>query len=376
MSTDNFYKNLQELKNFQDISKNSSFKDIPKDWYIIASDVKNSTQAIKDGKYKEVNILGALTIIAILNLKKEIELPFIFGGDGATIMIPPSLLDDAKQSLLAVQKIAQISYNLELRIGIIPVDEIYKHKKEICVSKFKISHNYSQAMIRGGGRELCDELLKDSDSYHIKDSIQDDFEVNIEGLECRWENILSPKDETISILIRAKEESYYEDILKNLETILGTKQHRNPVNQKNTILSFDSNILEKEISIYTQNKVMKFLLTLKLKFINFIGNVLMNFKIGDWATYKKRVVTATDTEKFDDMLRMVISSSFEQTKKLENYLEKEYQAKNLTYGLHKSDSSLITCLIFERHGKHIHFVDSSNGGYAMAASNLKEKSLL
>jgi len=376
MSTDNFYKNLQELKNFQDISKNSSFKDIPKDWYIIASDVKNSTQAIKDGKYKEVNILGALTIIAILNLKKEIELPFIFGGDGATIMIPPSLLDDAKQSLLAVQKIAQISYNLELRIGIIPVDEIYKHKKEICVSKFKISHNYSQAMIRGGGRELCDELLKDSDSYHIKDSIQDDFEVNIEGLECRWENILSPKDETISILIRAKEESYYEDILKNLETILGTKQHRNPVNQKNTILSFDSNILEKEISIYTQNKVMKFLLTLKLKFINFIGNVLMNFKIGDWATYKKRVVSATDTEKFDDMLRMVISSSFEQTKKLENYLEKEYQAKNLTYGLHKSDSSLITCLIFERHGKHIHFVDSSNGGYAMAASNLKEKSLL
>lgn len=376
MSTDNFYKNLQELKNFQDISKNSSFKDIPKDWYIIASDVKNSTQAIKDGKYKEVNILGALTIIAILNLKKEIELPFIFGGDGATIMIPPSLLDDAKQSLLAVQKIAQISYNLELRIGIIPVDEIYKHKKEICVSKFKISHNYSQAMIRGGGRELCDELLKDSDSYHIKDSIQDDFEVNIEGLECRWENILSPKDETISILIRAKEESYYEDILKNLETILGTKQHRNPVNQKNTILSFDSNILDKEISIYTQNKVMKFLLTLKLKFINFIGNVLMNFKIGDWATYKKRVVSATDTEKFDDMLRMVISSSFEQTKKLENYLEKEYQAKNLTYGLHKSDSSLITCLIFERHGKHIHFVDSSNGGYAMAASNLKEKSLL
>jgi len=376
MSTDNFYKNLQELKDFQDISKKSSFKDIPKDWYIIASDVKNSTQAIKDGKYKEVNILGALTIIAILNLKKEIELPFIFGGDGATIMIPPSLLDDAKQSLLAVQKIAQISYNLELRIGIIPVDEIYKHKKEICVSKFKISHNYSQAMIRGGGRELCDALLKDSDSYHIKDSIQDDFEVNIEGLECRWENILSPKDETISILIRAKEESYYEDILKNLETILGTKQHRNPVNQKNTILSFDSNILDKEISIYTQNKVMKFLLTLKLKFINFIGNVLMNFKIGDWATYKKRVVSTTDTEKFDDMLRMVISSSFEQTKKLENYLEKEYQAKNLTYGLHKSDSSLITCLIFERHGKHIHFVDSSNGGYAMAASNLKEKSLL
>ena len=61
------------------------------------------------------------------------------------------------------------------------------------------------------------------------------------------------------------------------------------------------------------------------------------------------------------------------TKELEEYLEKEYEEGQLVYGIHKSDSALMTCLIFERHGKHIHFVDSSNGGYALASKELKRR---
>ena len=89
--------------------------------------------------------------------------------------------------------------------------------------------------------------------------------------------------------------------------------------------------------------------------------------------YKNIILKTTDTEKFDDMLRMVISTKRNQTKELEKYLEEEYQNKNLVYGIHKSDSALMTCLIFQRHGKHIHFIDSSNGGYALAAKELKNR---
>ena len=89
--------------------------------------------------------------------------------------------------------------------------------------------------------------------------------------------------------------------------------------------------------------------------------------------YKNIILKTTDTEKFDDMLRMVISTKRNQTKELEKYLEEEYQNKNLVYGIHKSDSALMTCLIFQRHGKHIHFIDSSNGGYALASKELKNR---
>ncbi len=99
----------------------------------------------------------------------------------------------------------------------------------------------------------------------------------------------------------------------------------------------------------------------------------MRYSIAKWGQYKNIILKTTDTEKFDDMLRMVISTKRNQTKELEKYLEEEYQNKNLVYGIHKSDSALMTCLIFQRHGKHIHFIDSSNGGYALAAKELKNR---
>ena len=99
----------------------------------------------------------------------------------------------------------------------------------------------------------------------------------------------------------------------------------------------------------------------------------MKFSLGLWGEYKSRIIRTTDTEKFDDMIRMVISTNKNETKELEKYLEEEYQKNNLAYGIHKSDAALMTCLIFERHGKHIHFVDSSNGGYALASKELKKR---
>ena len=108
-------------------------------------------------------------------------------------------------------------------------------------------------------------------------------------------------------------------------------------------------------------------------FENFLGLVLTKYSIGLWGNYKNRIIKTTDTEKFDDMLRMVITTTKKQSLKLENYLQKEYENNNLVYGIHKSNSALMTCLIFQRHGKHIHFVDSSNGGYALASKELKNR---
>jgi hypothetical protein len=39
--------------------------------------------------------------------------------------------------------------------------------------------------------------------------------------------------------------------------------------------------------------------------------------------------------------------------------------------LHISTEALVTCLIFEREGGHLHFIDGANGGYALAANKLK-----
>ena len=73
------------------------------------------------------------------------------------------------------------------------------------------------------------------------------------------------------------------------------------------------------------------------------------------------------------MLRMVICTTNKESQEIETFLEKEFKSKNIIYGIHKSDSALMTCLIFQRHGKHTHFVDASNGGYALAAKEMKKR---
>ena len=56
---------------------------------------------------------------------------------------------------------------------------------------------------------------------------------------------------------------------------------------------------------------------------------------------------------------------------LRTYLEGQRRAGRLVYGMHKSSEALVTCIVFSYNGNHVHFVDGSDGGYAMAARGLK-----
>ncbi|WP_428028687.1 DUF3095 family protein, partial [Arcobacter sp.] len=112
MNTTSFYKNIKEIKDFSKIMDNGNYHKVPSDWYVLISDVVDSTKAIEDGMYKKVNFVAALTIIGILNIDKELEFPYIFGGDGASLIIPPTLLDKSKIVLLETAKKAKEAFDL------------------------------------------------------------------------------------------------------------------------------------------------------------------------------------------------------------------------------------------------------------------------
>jgi hypothetical protein len=63
-----------------------------------------------------------------------------------------------------------------------------------------------------------------------------------------------------------------------------------------------------------------------------------------------------------------------QTDAIETALESHAQQGILRYGVHRSDSALMTCLVFNLdNSEHIHFVDGSDGGFTAAAKNMKAK---
>lgn len=80
----------------------------------------------------------------------------------------------------------------------------------------------------------------------------------------------------------------------------------------------------------------------------------------------------SDYRKFDDMLHMIVDCTSAQAHDLAIYLKNARKEGLLAYGLHQSDDALMTCYVESvRDGDHIHFIDGGNGGYALAAKQLK-----
>src|SRR5437762_3509336 len=89
--TDNFYKELEPASFFSEIFNSQYLHNVPENWYVVITDVIDSTRAIEQGKYKDVNIAGGLAAIAISNAFNDMDFPFIFGGDGITFLIPEKI---------------------------------------------------------------------------------------------------------------------------------------------------------------------------------------------------------------------------------------------------------------------------------------------
>jgi hypothetical protein len=88
--------------------------------------------------------------------------------------------------------------------------------------------------------------------------------------------------------------------------------------------------------------------------------------------YRNELRDNTDYRRFDDTLRILIDCEPSQADAIEATLESHAQQGILRYGVHRSDSALMTCLIFNLdNSEHIHFVDGSDGGFTAAAKNMK-----
>ena len=121
-----FYRDLPVISSFAEATEGRLHTDVPGDWWIVIADVISSTKAIEAGAYKNVNTVGVACIAAVVNVDRAIDLPFIFGGDGATFAIPNVLHEPVIIALRAAQKLARESFGLDLRVGLIQVSELIK----------------------------------------------------------------------------------------------------------------------------------------------------------------------------------------------------------------------------------------------------------
>jgi len=385
MSASSFYDRVPVLDNFAAAANPKNFVRVPDDWIVAVGDVRDSTAAIDEGKYKDVNVVGASVIAATLNAVGHRSIPYVFGGDGALLCVPGSAPDAVQRALGGTRRMAREEFGLRLDVGLVPITALDRAGHAVWVARYRLSDTIEQAVFMGQGLSAAEEWVKarPDGAYGLPSSITGPADFS--GLECRWDQVASPREEIVALLIRATGSSLqdtariYTDVLETLRSTYGSDDQRRPLRHGQLRMTFAPRKLAAEQRVRTHGGgwIERLLYWPKLWLQNALGVVLMatNWTTGAtaWGRYKKDLEAHTDFRKMDGTLRQVLAGTSSQRERLEAYLQAEYEEGRLVYGLDVSDAAMVTCLVFQYEKEHVHFVDGADGGYAHAAQALKAR---
>ena len=377
MGSDRFYEDLPAFSNFKKVTGDEPFRALPADWKVIVADIEGSTQAIEAGRYKYVNTIGAATIAAAQNAMGRREFPFVFGGDGSTLVIPPASFDKVAEALDGVRALARDKFGMTLRLGAVEAAELYAGGLKIEVAKFELFAGKTIASFRGGGLSRAEAKVKaDPSRYAV--ALHPRHRSDLTGLSCRWKPIRSERGVVLAILVAARDandsQAVYDEVLKRLDAILnGDSVSANPVH----VSTMEYKSVWENLMSERRYHHSLFSLSFLARAAGIVSSVLI-FKWGipspvfDPKKYAESMGDHSDFRKFDDILRMVVDCSAEQAASIRAFLEDLRAREKVCFGLHESAAALMTCFVYDtKDGGHIHFVDGDNGGYAMAAKQLK-----
>lgn len=380
-----FYRNLPVLSSLTEAMKGRLHVDVPRDWWIVVADVAGSTRAIEAGAYKKVNTVGVACIAAVANVDRTIDLPFVFGGDGATLAVPEVLRERVECALRGAQRLARERFGLDLRVGLVRVDELADQGFWVRLAKVRLSPHVTQPALSGRGWEEAERRVKTPGAPGARQVEKDGgpAQASFEGFECRWQGVPSFNGHKLSLLVAAvsadAEENLatYQRVLEQIQDIYGEVAEYHPLRADRMRLTFDPRLLRHEWQVRSGrfSGWRRWAYFMRMLLQNLAGVILFSRNIDTesvrWSRYRDELVENSDFRKFDGMLRMVMDGSDAQANQLQAHLESEYRARRLAYGMHKSREALLTCIVQSYNGNHLHFVDGSDGGYALAARELK-----
>lgn len=376
MINNSFYKDLESFSDFSSFSDRSHYKRVPEDWSVFIADIAGSTEAIERGDYRQVNTIGAAAITVCLKRLEGEDFPYVFGGDGASLVAPPSMFPTVIKELSSLSSLSMRKFGLKLRVAQVPVKLLNDLGRFVEVGKFELTEGRNVAVFSGGGLALADKLAKeDYENYRLPGSNEDLNE--IEGLSCRWNPVPAKRGSILSLIISANREDdieVYRLVHQKLEAILeGDLSRANPLNLEQMSYKGMWQSIKDESRFHSG--------LLSIGFLKRVIEIILATLIFKWNvppiifdkdSYARSMITHSDSLKFDDNLRLVLDCSSDEVEAIKECLAELRSEGRISYGLHEASEALMTCYVEDlNQGNHLHFVDGGDGGYAVAAKMLK-----
>lgn len=352
------------------------FYNVPESWHVVITDIRNSTGAVAGGMHETVNFIATGSIVSVLNIafKAGIVVPFFFGGDGATFILPPAISNAAMRALAVFRKNTQENFGLDLRIGIVPVTEIYARSFDLKVSKLKVSGTFSIPVVLGDGLYCAEKLVKGG-HYRFEDEPKAEDGLDLSGMQCRWDKIGPPEtdQEVVTLLVCApegkKQAELFAKVMEHVDGIYGPFPRRQPISVPRLI--WKTTFKKMEMEMLVRNGRIN-IFRLAASWIAWLGGYVY-FRTSYGRNYLNSLVEMSDTLVIDGKINTVITGTPQQRVQLQTALDAMEAAQKIHYGLHVSSESVMSCYVHDLKDGHIHFVDGAEGGYTKAAGILKQK---
>jgi len=377
LSSETFFAELPVFVEFEGVANGDNYRPLPADWALATADIVDSTGAIEAGRYKAVNMAGASVISAILNALGNNDLPFVFGGDGAMVAVPPSGVDKARDALSAVQAWVGEELQLTLRAALVPVADVNAAGLEVRVARFQINADVSYAMFAGGGSSWAEARMKEG--LFAVPPAPPGAQPDLAGLSCRWNPIQSRHGDIVSIIAvptGTGNADAFQTLISDIVTLAaGEEREGHPVAAEGPQIGLSAAGLSAETKTAPKGKRFTHRLFILAQYLLTVSLLRFGLTLGrfDPKAYRQDVARNTDFRKFDDGLKMTIDVDPDRFRQIEARLEKAANAGICRFGLHRQDSALMTCIVPTPLSRdHMHFIDGASGGYAMAASRMKK----
>ena len=381
MADKQFYKNLRPFKGtlIELLGDDNYFVDVPKSWHVVVVDILNSTSAVNAGNHHQVNLTATGAIISVLNairkVKRSNEIPYFFGGDGATFIVPSSLLNKIIHVLENYRIHIKRKIDLVLRVGEIPVSNLIESEVQLKIAKHRLTDKLSIPIVLGDGLKVMESMIKSSFKEEETTAF-DETLLNLEGMECRWDKILPDQQQTkvVCLLLDASLEkdqrNVYKKVLAQMDEEFGKFENRQPIKSNNLKLDPNPTKVWEEMKIRLTSTSWMYFFKSWLK-SNF-GRIYLNLTSGG-KQYLSQIEQLSHTFMLDGMINTVFTAEQKSIDRFIAFLDEMERDKKLIYGIHVTHASVMSCYVLDRRTTHSHFVDGTEGGYTSAAKMFKIK---
>ncbi|WGS19923.1 MULTISPECIES: DUF3095 domain-containing protein [unclassified Bradyrhizobium] len=371
---DRFYEALVPFDSFDDVVRRDRYRPLPNDWIIAVTDVSQSTEAIEQGRYREVNTAGAAVLAAVSNALPDLQFPSTFGGDGASFAAPGAHSSIIKDTLARTAAWAEDALGLTLRIAVIPIADIRAQQLDVLVARFAPSSNVTYAMFAGGGLAWAERELKQGGYTVPRAPIG--VTADLTGLSCRFAPISTKRGVILSLIVVPRHDptSFVELIQELLRTLRSDEPGLHPLPAEGPQPAWTGDRLDHAIKKGSRKMPFAAWAAKCLRAVPARVGTLLGIPVGGFheAKFRQELVENTDYRKFDDGLRMTVDCSSELADVVDARLEEAQRRGACFFGTHRQLAANLTCFVpSPTRANHVHFVDGASGGYAFAAANLK-----